>query len=785
MEAELRARRDRAAERHDAALARHPDREGDGFVAELEAVVEELTAVANMGDVPSADPVETARTFRWLGDALFDLGRGNDREALEQGVAAYRRSEALLALTEAPLESAKLDINYGNTLRGLSGGTDVGLLEAAAARYERAARAFEALHFPDMKATAEEHLATLGPQLRLARKAVEMRRGSDRLEDLKERLVGADAAERERIAGEMEALSGVPGRGDPAGALDAGLNAIREQLDRHPERFGEQAADGLRDLEAQAARLSGLLGDLTGPPTPAEAGGSPEASPEAGMLQALLQQLVLETESGRVSRARAEQLRDLLDSLGGAMTSDGDDLDSMMKRAAAVRKLMERAADYATTPSWGTGMLEPGSLTSRLVTIGSSLKRYLLADQARPMLPDEEQSQGMALFERGVRLEAGVRAADPDAVEGLAGDVWRWALDVQEHARRHHLVLAVPDFSMTDVHSSPRSAFVSGGEVLDRAFEGLTERTGVERVDESGRGNLAQDRWNQLRSASVAIFDVGVGEGPARAQVCYEMGLALALGKLTVVAGRPGAVLPFDVDLKPVPLSGDPDIDAGALILGLDHALGTITWGGTGRSVGSTPVESLRWLEAGYGPRLTDGTNRIAHGQVRASVDDAVAFRRTMNHLLGMLGPDAPTLLLPAWPAAYPPANEPPQCFHVSPFRPAWSGAVKGLAEAACRRVGWQYKRGDDADAQRIIHGIWEEIGQASATVVDVTGHNPNVALELGLIHALGRPYRLLAQGEPEEHMFPSIEKLQIRSYGGPPDFQGFTEAVEELLGSV
>jgi hypothetical protein len=118
------------------------------------------------------------------------------------------------------------------------------------------------------------------------------------------------------------------------------------------------------------------------------------------------------------------------------------------------------------------------------------------------------------------------------------------------------------------------------------------------------------------------------------------------------------------------------------------------------------------------------------------------------------------------------------------PFRPSWAKATRDLAEAVCDTNGWSYVRGDEAEEQRVIRGIWSEIGRASAVLVNITGHNPNVALELGLVHALGCRYRVIAQGESEKHRFDSLEKVQVHSYGKEPGYRGFKDHVEKLLAS-
>lgn len=783
MKRPLRERRDFAAQRHDAALARHPTREGDTFERELLAVVDELKSVAAAADDPSSDPVEVAKTYRWLGDAYFDLGRGKDQVTLTQGSLAYQRSEELLADKEAPVEKATLDFNYGNTLRGLSQGFDVGLLEAAQTRYERAARGFRAHHLPELAATVKEQLRQMDPQLRLARKHAEMHQGYERLKQMEERLKGTSPAEREVIARELQDLKQVPGRGAPEEALEEALDTIRGQAERHPERFGE-AAGKLGALQAPI----GLLASLPQRTPPEAAPCAPRDAPEQAVLRALEQRLQNDAAAGIVSSDRAESLGGILDQLRGTMTSgDGDDLDSMAARAQKMRELSMRVSDMAMSPSWATPAPEPGSRAHRAVAILDPLKRYLEAEKGRGMLPSEEASNATDLLLRLVKLEARIREAarEPERISGFEGEVWRLALAVQGHARRYHLVVARPDFATAKAHAKPKSLFLSGDDEILRPAEDLAARDGLELFERARHGDQAEERWNQLCSASVAMFDLRVPEGPPRAQVCYELGLALALGKPSVVVARPRQKLPFDVSLKPTRLRGDPAAHAEELGAAVRHALGSIVWGGGEASLGAAPSEALAWLDRRFRRRLSDGALRVALQQAERHQDDALAFRRSLEHLQGMLGAAAPALLLPAWPPAYPDPKEKPRCFHVMPFRPSWAKPTRDLAAGVCQGSGWTYSRGDEAEAQRIVPGIWNEIGHASAVLVDVTGHNPNVALELGLVHALGRPYRIVAKGAAEKHMFASLGKVQIHGYARGPRFSGFTKAVEGLLESA
>ena len=784
MRKELRGRRDQAVKKHDAALARNPNREGATFTRTLQDVVNELHAVASAADIPSSDPVEVSKTYRWLGDAYFDLAQGEQstkNKMLTQGAQAYRRSEELLADAETPVERAKLDFNYGNTLRALSEGTHVGLLEAAQTRYESAVRAFQTHHLSDLAGIAEQHLLLIEPQVRLARKRSELERGYGRLEQMKESLENASPQERERIEQELEDLKRVPGRGDIMGSLSEMLHATRMLHEQNPERMRSGDAAKIDSLQEQIGSFEGMLEEFAPEQSPANS----EQCPEIAMLQALKERMKAEVDSGVVSADRSTQLEEVLKQVGQTIGEGGGDLASLSARAHRMRALMKLVMDAAMDPSWATPDPLPKSRAGQLLPMFESLKRHLLAETASSMLPAEEARAGTDLFERHIKLEARVRQAATDSgVAALEDELWRLASDVQEYHRRYHLILAQPDFAMARTHARPKSVFLAGGDALRDLAEAIAERDGLSLFAEAGRGDRAQSRWNQLCSASVGVFDVGVPEGPERAQVCYELGLALALGKPSVVVARPDQTLPFDVNLKPLYLAGSVEDRVGGLNQAIRGALGSIIWGGIDRGSNSASSEALSRLRQLLGTRLSDGIKRVALQSAEQSQDDMIAFRRSLDQLLGMLGGEAPAVLLPAWPPSYPSEGKELRCFHVMPFGPGWSKPTQSLAKRVCHRYGWIYSRGDEAEQQRIIRGIWSEIGSASAVLVDITDHNPNVSLELGLVHALGRPYRLIAQGDAKEHTFPSLEKVQIHSYGPSPHFAKLDDIIEGLLTS-
>jgi len=790
MEKSLRQRRDRAGARHESALTRFPTREGDAFTEELAGIVAELTEVAETADVRDADPVEVAKAYRWLGDAYFDLARSKDLSVLARGAAAYRRAAELLVDAEAPVEKAKLDFNSANTLRALSRGSDVGLLEAAQTRYERAQAAFRRHALPELASMVADQLETLGPQLRLVRKLKEMHRGYAKLEDLQNQLDrGASVLDRDRIAQELADLRQKPASGDAAGILDEALTALRNQVSAHSDRFEEPSSV----LETLTSQVEGLKGRIAEPSAREQEsairgqGGRSESETASvqDVADLLRRRIQEDVAAGNVTSDRGQQLDSIFGEFMKTMQGGGDDLASLAKRTQRMRELVGQVAPAVHDPSWTGPTPKPGTPAARGIRVLDPLRRYLTTESMEPMQPAEESTTGNDLLKRLFELESQLREAHDDDARAtkLEDEVWLLARSVQQHARRYHMTVAVPDFPLVNRHAKPRSLFVSGGDLLVAAASALADRQGLELFARPRRGETANERWTQLSAAGVAVFDLGVPEGPERAQVCYELGLALSLGKPCVITKRPDQQLPFDVELQAIDLLGAGDFDVATLDAAVQEALAVIVWGG--RSVQSREGArlALNWLERRFPHRLREGTMRIAYELAAQNQDDAVAFRGSVLRLLGMLGADAPTVLFPAWPPAYPDSETKPRCFHVMPFSEGWSNSVRDVVREACG-AGWIYSRGDESEEQRIIPGIWKEISRASAVLIDVTGHNPNVALELGLVHALGRPYRVVAQGKLDESSFPSLAKVKVHSYG--PTLRSFAlgDFVREFLES-
>jgi hypothetical protein len=136
---------------------------------------------------------------------------------------------------------------------------------------------------------------------------------------------------------------------------------------------------------------------------------------------------------------------------------------------------------------------------------------------------------------------------------------------------------------------------------------------------------------------------------------------------------------------------------------------------------------------------------------------------KTLALLAALNGGGKWGLIRPFWPAFYPDPGE-PRCFHVMPFSEPWSNHTRDVVRAACGD-SVRFRRGDETGDPNVIRSIWEEVCRAAYVVVDLTGLNPNVCLELGLAQVVGRPTLLVARSDRNLELFPEIAKLQVRRY--------------------
>ncbi len=778
----LLRRRQAATERHDAALARWPDRSGDAFAREMTAVVDDLDRLAREADALDADPVERARTWRYLGDACFDLARGKDRAVLERGADAYERAGEVLGEAD-PLERAKLDFNWGNTLRAVSGGTDRALLEETRLRYEFARETFRQLQ-PALVPAVGQALRTLEAQLAVLAMYEQAAGAVKRLEEIKRTLTrgGAGATpgsvrEARRQLSEFRASArGVSTlRREVEGLLDGFLAAL---YGRDPGAVPEASRRQIETLKRALAAPAG----------------SGEAASWHALARMLRDRYDADVAAEKIDPARQQVLAPLLDELEALCDEEPREVAAIMDWLGRLRGLMDRILDIwqrrAAAPAAG-----PETSADRLLRLLGGVRIFLGQETREPNLGSLERQAARGLFLREGRAEAAVREAGRDEARLLAleREVLRpLALDVHTFGLRRHLTLAEPNWPSGPVRPDPnRVVFVGDAEVRALVARAC-DRLGLTLAPERRSPYPDSAPWDDLRAAHVTVFDLGVPDGRDLAAVCYELGLALALGVPCALVLRDAHEAPFNVDVAVHVRLGGTD-DATAIARMLDAAV----YGAPRADAHGSVHATIELAERRFGNPGAPAYVGQAVRELAEASDDPVAARARLEALIGFVRTErspagarpagaanasAPYLLTPTWAGAYP-GTGPPRCFHVTRFGPAWADATREALRAVCREAGAQYRRADELPDPSVIRSIWREIAQATVVVVDLTEVGPNVALELGLARALGRRFRAVAQGNLKRVLFPAIRNLQIFKYD-PNDIGGSLGALvrSELL---
>jgi hypothetical protein len=86
-------------------------------------------------------------------------------------------------------------------------------------------------------------------------------------------------------------------------------------------------------------------------------------------------------------------------------------------------------------------------------------------------------------------------------------------------------------------------------------------------------------------------------------------------------------------------------------------------------------------------------------------------------------------------------------CFVLMPFTQEWSKRVyEKYIQSSIEKLGYQCLRADELNGQIVMEDVWVNINQAAFIIADVTGKNPNVMYELGIVHTLGKPCILITQ---------------------------------------
>lgn len=747
---DLVARREAVMDRAERALdAAWPSRQGSDFVKAMQAAAAELERIAGAMVAAGTPAVEQSRVHRYRGSILSDLAPALGKGMLEAARDAYLLSEELLKGHSDRLEQAKLNFNFGNTLRQLDP-NDMAQLKEAERRFLAAKSVFER-SAPEFLPRVEEALSSTRSLISIAPVAKTVYQASDDMEDLEERLaMGCDIGE---ITAQMkEVMSRGGGPAGILGQIQGLLNSLPESAKKDP-RYREV----LEQLDQAAAVVTGATGAV-----------DPEV---ADLLRALGDRVREEAGAGRVSGDREASLLDAVNKLSRALASGADDIPGLMKTVEGIRGAAEAMFEANHYLSHGIDRPPEGSRAAELVELCWALRLALLREGVERGKSQGESKAVIDLSTRATKLDKRIYevGSDDDRAVVVEREGLRpLAIEVRQFAARHHPFLARPVWSSSRVQTDPNAVLFSGSADVLRGVAAACTELGLDLLEPPKGEDIATARWRQLQQASIAVFDLSADEGPDRASVAYELGIARTLGKSSVVLAYGDQTIPFDVDLSPALLHDD-ERDAATIAQALNEATVWLMPRPRGDTVSNTITEVLRQYPLPGGSTYVDQTlKHLARLRDEPgpldSKPDPLAVGDALRMLVTYLEDPAVMLIHPVWPPRYG-EEDTARLFHVMPFRPHWANDAARSAEQACKAIGAEYVRGDRVPDPDVIRSIWDEINLATHVLVDLTGFNLNVALELGIAHTLGRPTLLVGQGDTVDRLFPTIAKLRFHPY--------------------
>ncbi|MCK4786553.1 MAG: hypothetical protein KAV87_22530 [Desulfobacteraceae bacterium] len=133
---------------------------------------------------------------------------------------------------------------------------------------------------------------------------------------------------------------------------------------------------------------------------------------------------------------------------------------------------------------------------------------------------------------------------------------------------REHVTLAKPALGWPEISCDPSAVSFAGAIGTKSLAREACKLRHLKLLDIAAGFGDAGDRWDRLRSARIAVFDLSAKAVDLRASVYHELGASIALGQYPVVLALEGQRLPFDVDFQQVEIGGRPsDLDAECMAL--------------------------------------------------------------------------------------------------------------------------------------------------------------------------------------------------------------------------
>lgn len=491
----------------------------------------------------------------------------------------------------------------------------------------------------------------------------------------------------------------------------------------------------------------------------------PVGAQEAKSYFALLKEQV-EKEKPKMDDASKQGVENVMSRLDEFVEDYGSvrTVDDSLQSRAKLGSLMESFLPMVARPTLeGPGPV-PGSAGERVLSWMQELKMFTLALSTGRGEASGVRETALQMFPRIASLTTQISKAGTDAraIQDIeVKEVRALAHEVRMLARQRHVTLAKPVWKHRDVPVDVNCVFFSGPAEVYPRIRNAASLLNLQISHPAPIGaEFAGCRWHDLRSAGLAVFDLSVPDP----QVYYELGIALALGTQLLLLAKVGVQPMFDVAEGVHSYS---HVEQSSFENELHAALYSVQVRG---SKASSLSGTLEYAEALAASSDSNPLLRVMLQSLAAAREDPVRFNAALATFNAYLGTGAHQILFPRRPGSYPdPSSR--RCFIVMPFRPEREPAYAAVVRAA-KQEGVEPIRGDVAIGKQILDSIWDEICRASCVTADLSEFNCNVALELGIAHALGKPTLLIGAkhtAKSLESMLPGVAKWPCYDYGDAP----------------
>lgn len=483
---------------------------------------------------------------------------------------------------------------------------------------------------------------------------------------------------------------------------------------------------------------------------------------EPDIFRLLLAKYSEEVKNMKVDPVRQKALEPLLADLQKLLSHKPSEIPEIQIWTSKMRELITRITPLMTTPSSGKESPAPNSRALLIHSFLQKMKTFVAGELNQPNQKMGERRTGQELLVRLMRASEGLLDFNSSPIKTLSLErevLRQLRLDTGSYAQRHHLTFAEPLWPSPPIAQDPNLVYFSGGEHVYSLLTSVCSERKLSIVSGTTGRNADLARWEQLRRSSLAVFDMTQDAKLSLASRCFELGIAQSLGRAIVILVLPERSLPFDIGIEPYVLKRDvADIET------VQQAVDTTLYEIYRAEGESSILQTIQFVHERFGTSCPSFEVRHTLKLLQEANEDPIVIHQLLQSLLGFLESKHPQLLFPAWPGKYPQSGR-TRCFHVMPFQPEWANTASNAVRKTCKALQAEYIRGDEVGNPRIIPAIWDEIAQASHVIVDLTGFNPNVTLELALALTLGRKTLIVGQGDTTDNLFPAIAKLRVCQY--------------------